>query len=494
MKIRAHVLPLACLATLMASGALAQGLRPSGSPGLGLPRGAGADAIAPATPAGSSSGSPRGPSAGSQSSPSGSSSSSSALSASPQQADYIVAIVNSEPILNSEVRVRAERAAQQAAQSGNPLPPRNVFVRQVVERLINEKAQLQQAKDTGIKVDDAAVDQAEQSVARQNGVEVAEMRRRLAADGIPQARFREDLRSQLTLLRLRDREVEGRVKVSDLEVDQYIRDQRGKPADPTSVEINLGHVLVIVPENATPAEVATLQAKAQRAADRVRAGEDFGKVAAEMSDAAERTSGGQLGLRGSDRYPPLFVDAVKNEAVGGIVGPIRSPAGFHVLKLIERNQGGIGTGVVTQTHARHILLRAGPQLTEAAAIARLQDYKRRVQAGQADFQSLAREYSADGSAKDGGDLGWANPGQFVPEFEEALDGMTPGDISQPVVSRFGVHLIQLVERRQHTLTQREQRDLARSAAREKKLDEAFVTWAQETRGRAYVEFREPPQW
>ena len=486
MKIRAHVLPLACLATLMASGAFAQGLRPSGASGLGMPRGAGADAVAPSPPAGAATG-PRGAAPDAPSS----------FSNSTQQADYIVAVVNSEPILNSEVRIRAERAAQQAAQAGNPLPPRNVFVRQVVERLINEKAQLQQAKDTGIKVDDAAVDQAELSVARQNGVEVAEMRRRLAADGIPQARFREDLRNQLTLLRLRDREVEGRVKVSDLEVDQYIRDQRdqgGRPADPASLEINLGHVLVIVPENATPAEVAALQARAQRAADRVRAGEDFGKVAAEMSDAAERTSGGQLGLRGSDRYPPLFVDAVRNQAVGSIGGPIRSPAGFHVLKLIERNQGGIGSGVVTQMHARHILLRASPQLTEAAAIARLQDYRRRVLAGQADFQSLAREYSSDGSAKDGGDLGWANPGQFVPEFEEALDGMAPGDISQPVVSRFGVHLIQLVERRQHTLTQREQRDLARSAAREKKLDEAFVTWAQETRGRAYVEFREPPQW
>jgi peptidyl-prolyl cis-trans isomerase SurA len=451
---------------------LAQGLRPStGAGSLGLPRSNAAGTLQPSAIT-----VPR---------------VSGSVTSESQQADYIVAVVNSEPITNNEVRQRAERAAQQFTQQGRPLPPRDQFMRQVLERMINEKAQLQVAKENGIKVDESSVDQAEQSVARQNQVEVPEMRRRLQADGIALSRFRDDLRNQLLLLRLREREVESRVKISDLEVDQYIQDQQGK-SDTTALELNLGHVLIIVPEMATPQEVATLQQKAQRAADRARAGEDFATVAREMSDASEGRNGGLLGLRGADRYPSLFVDAVKNQPVGSIVGPIRSPAGFHVLKVVEKVQGGVGTSVI-QTHARHILLRTGPQLTEAQAIERLADYRRRVQTGQATFESLAREYSVDGSAKDGGDLGWANPGQFVPEFEEALAGLTPNDISEPVVSRFGVHLIQLVERRSHTLTQREQRDMARNDAREKKLDEAYSTWAQEVRGRAYVEFRDPPQ-
>lgn len=471
MKKRVYVLPLASLAALLATGALAQGLRPSAGAGsLGLPRSGASSGLQPSIMV------PPAPATSSRE---------------PQQADYIVAVVNSEPITNNEVRLRAERAAQQLAQQGRPLPPRDLFLRQVLERMVNEKAQLQLAKENGIRIDESSVDQAEQNVARQNQIDVAEMRRRLQADGIAQSRFRDDLRNQLMLLRLREREVESRVKISDLDVDQYIRDQQSK-GDAAPLELNLGHVLVVVPELATPQEVATLQQKAQRAADRIRAGEDFATVAREMSDAGEARSGGLLGLRSVDRYPSLFVDAVKNVPVGGIVGPIRSPAGFHVLKVVEKVQGGVGTSVI-QSHARHILLRPGPQLTEAQAMERLADYRRRVLSGQTSFEAMAREYSVDGSAKDGGDLGWANPGQFVPEFEEALAGLTPGDISEPVVSRFGVHLIQLVERRPHTLTQREQRDMARNDAREKKLDEAYATWAQEVRGRAYVEFRDPPQ-
>ena len=259
------------------------------------------------------------------------------------------------------------------------------------------------------------------------------------------------------------------------------------------MEINLGHVLVLVPENATPAQVAERQARAQRAADKVRAGEDFAAVAREFSDAPEgQRAGGLLGLRPADRYPELFVNSTLGLPVGSIVGPVRSPAGFHVLKVVERVTAGMPTTVV-QNHARHILLRTGPQLSEAAAAARLADYRRRVLAGQADFAALAREHSQDGSSKEGGDLGWANPGRYVPEFEQALDALKPGDISEPLVSRFGVHLIQLLERREAKLTQREQREMARSTVREKKLDEAYATWAQELRGRAYVEYREPPQ-
>ena len=199
-----------------------------------------------------------------------------------------------------------------------------------------------------------------------------------------------------------------------------------------------------------------------------------------------------LGLRPADRYPELFVNAVRQVAVGDVVGPLRSPAGFHILKVVDKTHGGVATTAV-QSHARHILLRTHANLTEAQAASRLDELRDRITRGQADFASLAREYSQDGSAKDGGDLGWASPGRYVPEFEEALNALRPGEISRPVVSRFGVHLIQLLERREAKLTQREQRDMVRDTVREKKLDEAFATWIQEARGRAYVEYRDAPQ-
>jgi len=409
-----------------------------------------------------------------------------------RQADFIVAVVNSEPVTNNEVRARAARIAQQMAQQGNPLPPRDLLAREVLERLIQEKIQLQQAREGGIRVDDFAVGQAEDSVAKQNSVSVQEMHRRLAADGLSKERFREELRNQLLLQRLRERDVQARVRVSDLDVDQYLREQQSQ-ADASKIEINLGHILVLVPENASPAQVAERQARAQRAADKVRAGEDFAAVAREFSDGAEaKTAGGLLGLRPADRYPELFVSAAAQLPVGGIAGPLRSAAGFHVLKVVDKTIAGVPTHV-TQSRARHILLRTGPQLTESAAAARLADYRRRVAMGQADFAELAREHSQDGSAKQGGDLGWANPGRYVPEFEQAMNALQPGEVSEPLVSRFGVHLIQLVERREAQLTQREQRDMARDTVREKKVEEAFATWMQELRGRAYVEYREAPQ-
>lgn len=409
----------------------------------------------------------------------------------PRPADFIVAVVNSEPITNNEVRTRLLRFEQQLAQQGSPLPPRAQMAREVVDRLISERAQLQLARESGIRVDEGMVDQAELNVARQNQVDVAELRRRLAADGLNVAQFRDDLRNQLLLTRLRDRELEARARVTERDIDEFLREQQQGAGDPALTEINLAHILVAVPEGASEAQVAPLQAKAQRLLERARAGEDFAKLARENSDAAGAASnGGQIGLRTADRYPPLFVDATRNLKDGGVSDVVRSAAGFHIVKVVEKRQGGAIT--VTQSRARHILLRPNAQLTEAQARARLADYKRRIQAGQADFAALAREHSQDASARNGGDLGWTSPGMFVPEFEDVMNGLAPGQIADPVVSRFGVHLIQLVERRQNTLGQREQREVARNLLRERKLDEAYVQWAQEVRGRAYVELREPP--
>jgi peptidyl-prolyl cis-trans isomerase SurA len=410
----------------------------------------------------------------------------------PRSADYIVAVVNSEPVTNNEVRSSLIRTEQQLTQAGKAMPPRDELTRMVLERLISDKAQLQEARLSGIRIDEGTVDNAVQSVAQQNQLTVDELRKRLVAEGLTYDKFRNGLRDELLVTRFRQREVESRVKVTEADIDQFLRDQEGS-SDSAALEINLAQILVSVPENATPEQIASLKAKAQLAADRARAGTDFVTLVNEFSDPTVRASGGQLGLRQADRYPQLFLDATEKLKAGGIAGPIRSGAGFHVLKVIEKRQAGMPGINITQTHARHILLRISPQQREAAAIEKLADMKKRVLAGQADFATLARENSDDGSAKDGGDLGWANPGMFVPEFEQAMNALAPKQISDPIVTRFGVHLIQVLERRETQLSSRDQRELARSVIREKKLEDAYVVWAQEIRGRAYVEYREPPQ-
>jgi len=401
-------------------------------------------------------------------------------------------VVNSEPVTNSEVQREVQRLAQQLAQQRRALPDRKEVARQVLENLINQKVQLQSASESGVKVDEAAVDLAVQNIARQNQMEVTELQRRIAEDGMVFSQFRNQLRDQLILTRLREREVEPRVRISDLEVDQFLRDQQNN-TDPANTEINLAQILVSVPDAATVEQIAALKGKAQKAFERARGGDDFVALVNEYSDAADRANGGQLGLRTADRYPPLFLEATQNLDVGAVSAVVRSGAGFHILKLLERRNTSLPPMTVTQSRARHILLRVGPQLSETAARDKLAEFKKRIVAGQADFAALARENSQDGSAAQGGDLGWANPGMYVPEFEEVMGRLAPGQISDPLVSRFGVHLIQLQERRNSTLSLREQREAVRAVLREKKLDESYVNWAQDLRGRAYVEMREPPQ-
>jgi peptidyl-prolyl cis-trans isomerase SurA len=407
-----------------------------------------------------------------------------------RSADFIVAIVNSEPITNQEVRNRLVQIEQQLSARGGAMPPRQELYGQVLERLISERAQIQLARDSGIKVDNQALDNAVQNIARQNQLSMEQLRQRLREDGLDINLLRNNLRDEILLQRIREREVEPRVRITETELDAFIREQRDAPN--SEMEINIAQILVAVPDNATEAQIAPLAAKAQRAFERAKAGEDFAALARELSDAPDRANGGQLGLRIADRVPTLFLEATQNTPAGGLSGPVRSGAGFHVLKVIEKRQLGLGNLTVPQTRARHILLRTGPQLTESAARERLVELRKRITAG-LDFATAAKDNSQDGSAREGGDLGWAVPGQFVPEFEEVMNSLTLGQVSEPFVSRFGVHLIQVQERRERKMSEREQREAARGALREKKLDEAFLTWAQDLRARAYVELREQPQ-
>ncbi len=409
----------------------------------------------------------------------------------PVQADFIVAVVNSEPITNTEVRLEIQRTLQQLAQQRRPQPDMRQLAPEVLESLISRKTQLQLAQESGIRVDDAAIDQAEQSIAQQNQFDVAELRRQVERDGMTVGQFRGQLRDQILLQRLRERDVMPRVRVSESDIDQILREQQ-TVQDVGALQINLAQILVAVPETASPVQVDALRARAQRALVRATAGDDFVALVREFSDAPQAVNGGQLGLRPADRYPELFAQATQTLAVGEVAALVRSPAGFHILKVVEKISPNVPTMAVTQSHARHILLLPNAQLSEGQARQKLADFKKLVVSKQADFAALARDNSKDGSAAQGGDLGWASPGMFVPEFEEIMNRLAPGEVSDPLVSRFGVHLIQLLERRKASLSPEQQREAVRAMLREKKLEDAYRLWAQELRGRAYVELREPP--
>jgi peptidyl-prolyl cis-trans isomerase SurA len=404
--------------------------------------------------------------------------------------DYIVAIVNQELVTAGEVERRLERVEEDATRSGAKLPPAAQLRQQVLDGLIDDRVMVTYARDSGMKVDEPEIDRAVQSVAQQNQLTMDQLRERLRIDGLDYARFRANLRDQIMIERTREREVNGRIKISDAEIDEFIEKQRaGTNAES---ELNLAQILVTVPDGADAATVAARKARAEAALARVKAGEDFATVAREVSEDNNRAKGGELGLRAASRLPDLFVEAVRGLSTGQVAPTLlRSGAGFHVLKVVERTDGSAMK--VTQTRARHILLRTSPQLSTETAVRRLADYKRQIESGARSFEDLAREYSEDGSASSGGELGWSSPGAMVPEFEEAMNKLAPGGISPPVVSRFGVHLIQVLERRQVALDMKQVREQARNVLREQKFEEAYNEWAKDLRAKAYVEMREPPQ-
>ena len=411
-------------------------------------------------------------------------------SASPlRPGDHIAAVVNRELVTAYEVSQRLARARDEAQRSNQALPAEAELRRQVLESLIEDRAMLSHARDSGVRVDEPDLDRAVASMAAQNQMTMAQLRAQLAREGLDLARFRANIRDQMLIERVREREVAQRIRITDTDIDEFIEKQRGAAAG--EVQYNVAQVLVTVPEGASEAVVAERRARAEAALLRVRGGEAFASVAKAVSEDANKDNGGEIGLKPADRLPDVFLEVVRPLANGDLAPALlRSGAGFHVLKLIERSDG---TALrVTQTRARHILLRPSPQLSTQAVQARLADFKRQIESGAKRFEDLAREHSLDGSAASGGDLGWTAPGQFVPEFEEALTALAPGGISAPVVSRFGVHLIQVVERRSVALDAKQLREQARNALRERKFETAYAEWVREVRDRAYVEFRDAP--
>lgn len=409
-----------------------------------------------------------------------------------RQADFIVAVVNSEVLTNQEVQTLRQRLTQEAAAKGINTSP-DELTRQAVEQLIIEKAQLQLARDSGIKIDDQTLEQTEQTVATNNQITREELFKRLQQEGISPSAFREQLRQQLMITRLREREVDGRIRISDLEIEQFLQDKLKSQAAQVPPQLQLGMILIAVPENSAESDTRALAERATEVERRARSGENFAELAKTFSQTTDRgANGGDMGMRSIERYPDLFIEATRELKVGEVSAPVRSAAGFHVLKVLDRLQTNDQL-LVTQTRARHILLRLSEQLSQAQAMTRLNRIREDVVSGKADFAAVAREISQDGSAQQGGDLGWANPGMFVPEFEQVMNQLRPGQVGEPLVSRFGVHLIEVTDRRNAPMSDQDQRTMARNALREKKLEEAYAAWVEELRGRAYVEMREPPQ-
>ena len=401
--------------------------------------------------------------------------------------DRIVAIVNKDVITATELADAVGAAERQLRRQGTRLPERSLLERQMLERLILDKAQLQLARTSGIRVDELQLDRAVQRIAQNNNMSLPEFRRALEKDGVVFPAWRDELREQIVLTRLREREVDDKIQVSDTEIDLYLA---GLKAGPDSrAEYQLSHILVRVPEQSTPERVEAARQRAQKAVDEARGGADFASLAASYSDAPDALQGGALGWRNHDRLPELFSNALALLQPGEVSDALRSPAGFHVLKLIARRGAAMDGAPVAQTRLRHILIRPSETMSEGEALRRLADLRNRVVNGSADFAEMARVHSADSSAARGGELDWIYPGDTVPDFERAFRELKVGEVSQPVRSPFGYHLIQVLERRSADMSPERRRLQARQALRERKADEAYQDWLRQLRDQVYVELR-----
>jgi peptidyl-prolyl cis-trans isomerase SurA len=399
--------------------------------------------------------------------------------------DRVIAVVNDEAITQHELRDRLLLVERQLRQRGTALPQRDVLEKQLLERLIVDRLQKQFANETGLRIPDAELDVALRRIAENNRMSLADFRGALERDGVEWRRFREEIRDEMIISRLRDREVESRIVVSDGEIDNYLA--HPGQADQAAL-VALGHIIVRVPEKADPGKLAQLRARAEDALARIKGGQDFGQVAASYSEAADALSGGLLEPRPADRLPTLYAEAIAGLQPGEVSGILRSPAGFHIVKLFERRGGSAVGATIRQTRARHILLKVNELVASEEARHKLVGLKERLDNG-ADFAELARLYSNDLSAAKGGDLGWLYQGDTVPDFERAMDALKIGETSAPVQSPFGWHLIQVQERKNAAAGDERKRLMARQALKERKSDEAYEDWLRQLRDRAYVEYR-----
>jgi peptidyl-prolyl cis-trans isomerase SurA len=400
--------------------------------------------------------------------------------------DRIVAVVNDEVITQNDLNERVNLVVRQLQRQGAQLPPAEALNKQILERMINDLLQVQMAKENGIKVDDATLDRTIERIAQENNLAMPDFRAALERDGIQYPRFREDIRNEILLARLREREVDNNVVVTDAEVDtELAREAKDKT---TGSEYQVSHILVSVPAQATPEQIEQRRQKAVAALLQLRGGANFAQVAAQFSDAPDALQGGNLGWRASSRLPPLFAETLERMKPGDVSDVLKSPSGFHIVKLTDKRGLAAAAGGVQQTHVRHILVRAREGMSEADARQKLEQLRARIVKGE-DFGAVAKTTSEDSSASKGGDLGWVAPGDTVPEFERAMNALKENEVSQPIRSPFGWHLVQVLERRSDELSDDRKKAAARQAIKARKADEAYQDWLRQARDRAFVENR-----
>lgn len=405
--------------------------------------------------------------------------------------DSIAVVVNDDVITTNEIASRVKSIEARMKAGNAPMPDAADLRRQVIEAMIVERAQQQLAKEMGVKVSDLELDRAIARIAEGQKMSLQDMRNQMEKEGMTYATFREEIRNEIMMQRLREHEVDNKIQISDAEVDTYLAAEKAAAAE--QVEINISQILVGIPQNATPEQIAARKARADEVARQLRTGADFAKTAATYSDAPDALKGGEVGWRDANRLPPLFATELLKLSPGQITPVIRSNTGFHVLKLVGKRSAAAAqqaAAVQTQSHVRHILLKVTPTMTAVEAKRRLSELKERLDNKAAKFEDLARLFSNDGSAAKGGDLGWMAPGDSVPEFESVVNSLKPGEVSAPVETPFGVHLIEVIERKSDDQSKTKERDIARNVIRERKMQEATEDWARQVRDRAYVEFRE----
>jgi len=398
----------------------------------------------------------------------------------------IAVVVNDEVITRLELQDRTKMVVQRLKAQGVPLPPAAELQKQVIERMIVEKAQLQLAHDNGMRVDDVMLDRAMLRMAEQNKMNLQTFRNQVEREGTSYASFREGVRDDILLQRIREREVDSKIQVSESEVDTYLLAQKADKQK--NIEVELSHILIRIPENATPEMLGKLRARAEYVLQQVKSGGDFSKLAVTYSDSAEGLKGGSLGWREQDRYPQVFIDAIAPLSEGQSTGLIKSTNGFHILKLTGRSTVEQSAGGIPQAHVRHILIKLSPTVTKDQAIHKLADFKQRIDNNGAKFEDLAQQFSNDSSASKGGDLGWLYTGD-VPEFDPVISTLKDGEVSDPIESPNGMHIIQVLGRKNDEVSPERQRLLARQAIHASKLDEASLDWVRQLRDRAYVEIR-----
>jgi peptidyl-prolyl cis-trans isomerase SurA len=412
------------------------------------------------------------------------------VSAAPRQLDRIVAVVNDEVITAVELERRVGSTEAQLKRQSIPLPAAEVLRKQILERLILDSAQLQLAKENGVRVDDVSVNSAIARMADVNHMTLAELKAQVERDGQDFNTFREDMRNEISMVRVRDHEVESKIQVSEGEIDNLLAEQGTDATD--KVEYDIAQILLELPEIASPERVEAVHRRAVDLADQAKGGADFAQLAVSYSNAPEALQGGDLGWRTAERLPNVFLEGVRDLKPGEIAPIIHSPIGFHVLKLVGRRSAAatkLSSGPVDQTHVRHILLRITDAMPEQEVKRRLADLRERVLKGGQDFGQLARLYSVDPSSTRGGDLGWLYPGDTVAEFEHVMNELQVKEVSEPVKTAFGWHLIQVLERKTEQASADRNRITARQMLRDRKLEEAMQEWLRQLRDRTYVEYR-----